>query len=149
LPIREESTVLGATQGKLRLDPIALDHLTEKRSLCFRALDRHAPDAHLVSVPGLPYFRKEGEPAISGRIEPSKPAWGSNLVKKLPGQESKTEFQLKCEAILLGLITASLVLPHVVQVDYQKARICAAVAAYPLTVHAVMRLLISRWFGYG
>jgi hypothetical protein len=84
----------GATQGKPRLDPIALDHLTEKRSLCFRALDRHAPDAHLLSVPGLPYFRKEGEPAISGRIEPSKPAWGRDFVKKLPGQESKTEIQL-------------------------------------------------------
>jgi len=60
----------------------------------FRALDRDVPDALLVSVPaGFPYFSKEEEPEISGRIERSKPTFGSNFAKELPVQESKTEIQ--------------------------------------------------------
>jgi hypothetical protein len=79
-----------------------------------RALDRNVPDALLVSVPaGFPYFPKEEEPPISGRIEPSKQARGSNFAKELPVQELKTKIQPECKAILLGLIAASLVLPLV------------------------------------
>ena len=59
----------------------------------------------------LSNFREEGEPAISGRIEPSKPTLGSNYVKELPVQESKNGNSAECKAILLGLIAASLVLP--------------------------------------
>ena len=42
----------------------------------------------------LSNFPLEGEPAISGRIEPLKPTLGSNFVKELRVQESKTEIRL-------------------------------------------------------
>ena len=48
----------------------------------------------------LSNFPLEGEPAISGRIEPLKPTLGSNFVKELRVQESKTEIQLNAKHLV-------------------------------------------------
>jgi hypothetical protein len=39
------------------------------------------------------HIYKEEEPAISGRIEPSEPTFGSNFAKQLPVQEAEMEIQ--------------------------------------------------------
>jgi hypothetical protein len=75
----------GATQGELRPDLTnntrSSDRKCSHSSACSTEMSlmhfwfRFQPAFH---------FPKEGEPAISGRIEPSKRAWGSNFVEELP-----------------------------------------------------------------